>query len=272
MKKQKPNAQTKSSKEGYLIIPNSFLREGVSKLGIGPALLYLELLTYCHKGKNIAWPTLTTLSNQLGISKNSLLSYRKILLGYGLIKKIVKRRNCQSNFYQVTPIEGAKNELRQVQNLGEGSANIAPGVVQNLHPNNNHLNNSHITTTTKDVVVDFKKLKEEGEEKMLVLKERLRDLDFTESFMEKILKDYSPKKIEEKLDLLREKRNIRSPAGWLAAALKNDYREEEETAEGNGNLPFPIPSPPEGEGPGEGKKILSPEEAIRRFRLLRHRL
>ncbi|MCG2820465.1 MAG: helix-turn-helix domain-containing protein, partial [Candidatus Atribacteria bacterium] len=247
----KPNSNNQSKlfregKDGYLIIPNYFLREWVKVLGIGPALLYLQLLSYCHKEKDIAWPTLTTLSSKLGISKNSLLSYRKILLKYGLIKKIVKRRNIrgnyQSNFYKVTPIESAKNELRQVQNLGEGGAKIAPGVVQNLHPNNNNLNNNNITTTKegKDAVVavNFKKLKEKGEEKMLAISEQLRDLDFEESFIEKLLKDYSPKKIEEKIDLLLIKRNIQNPAGWLIAALKNDYQDpeqeryDEEPAEG----------------------------------------
>ncbi|MBA7578124.1 hypothetical protein ES708_19980 [subsurface metagenome] len=39
-----------------------------------------------------------------------------------------------------------------------------------------------------------------------------------------------------------ERRNIKSPAGWLRAALKNDYRDEkqerydEEPVEGSGNL------------------------------------
>ena len=233
MDKEKPNRQTKSSKEGYVIVPNYFLREWVSKIGIGPALLYLELLTYCHKEKYIVWPSLTTLSNQLGISKNSLISYQKTLLKYGLIKKIIKRRNIQgnyqSNFYKITPIDSTKNELRQVQILGEGSAKITLGVVQNLHPNNNNLNNNNTTTRErKDAVVDFKKLKEEGVEKMLVIKEQLRDLGFEGKFIEQLLKDFSPKKIEEKLDLLMERRNIQNPAGWLMAALKNDYQDVEE--------------------------------------------
>ncbi len=237
MPREKPNNQNnlrQAAKEGYIIIPNYFLREWVSKLGIGPALLYLQLLSYCHKEKDIAWPTLTTLSNKLGISKNSLLSYRKILLKYGLIKKIVKRRtaqgNYQSNFYKITPIEG--------------SAKIAPGVVQNLHPNNTNLNITNITASTKrekDAVaaVNFKKLKEKGEEKMRAphnskehytgqaLRERMAELDFKEEFVEKMLKEYSLKKIEEKLDLLMERKNIKSPAGWLSAALQNDYRGEE---------------------------------------------
>lgn len=248
-RQNKQNEPGKERKEGYVVVPNYFLREWVKVLGIGPALLYLQLLSYCHKEKDIAWPTLTTLSSKLGISKNSLLSYRKILLKYGLIKKIVKRRtaqgNYQSNFYKVTPIEGgAKIEPRQVQILGEGSANIAPGVVQNLHPNNTNLNSINLTTTNKEkdaavVAVDFKKLKEKGEEKMRApysskehytgqaIKEQLKDLDFKESFIEKLLKDYPAKKIEKKLDLLLIKRNIQSPAGWLRAALKNDYQDEE---------------------------------------------
>jgi hypothetical protein len=59
------------------------------------------------------------------------------------------------------------------------------------------------------------------------IRERMVELDFKEGFVEKMLKDYSLKKIEEKLDLLLERKNIKSPAGWLRTALKNDYRGEE---------------------------------------------
>lgn len=54
---------------------------------------------------------------------------------------------------------------------------------------------------------------------MRVIRQRMMELDFKEEFVEKILKDFSPRKIEEKLDLLMERRNIQSPAGWLMAAL-----------------------------------------------------
>ncbi len=332
MQKEKQNKQNKpgeEKKEGYVVVPNYFLREWVSKLGIGPALLYLQLLSYCHKEKDIAWPTLTTLSNKLGISKNSLLSYRKILLEYGLIKKIVKRRtaqgNYQSNFYKITPIEGGANiELRQVQILGGGSANIAPGVVQNLHPNNTNLNITNITTTKREkdavVAVNFKKLKEKGdlsacnaqaEEKMQApynskehytgqapysskekehytgqaLRERMAKLDFKEEFIEKMLKEYPTEKIEEKLDLLMERKNIQSPAAWLRAALKNDYR-----GEGQESQPVRIDSRFRGNdikgsgndkcrgamhralNPQDNDKILSTEEVKERFHSLRVKL
>ena len=62
---------------------------------------------------------------------------------------------------------------------------------------------------------------------MREIKERMVKLDFKEEFIEKMLKEYSIKKIDEKLDLLMERKNIKRPAGWLRAALKNDYQEEE---------------------------------------------
>jgi len=118
------------------------------------------------------------------------------------------------------------------------SPKIALDQVQNLHPNNTNLNITNVTATTKrekDAVaaVNFKKLKEEGdlsvcnaqaEEKMQAIRERMVKLDFKEAFIEKILKEYSTKKIEEKLELLMERKNIQSPAGWLSAALKNNYQ------------------------------------------------
>jgi len=266
MEKEKQNRQTKSSKEGYIIMPNNFLAEWIRVIGKGPVLLYIQLLTYCHKEKDIVWPALSTLGDSLDMSKNSLISYQKTLLEYGLIKKTTGRRSAQgnyrSNLYKITPIRSPKNGPGQVQKLDTGSPKFALDQVQNLHPNNNNLNNTNATTTKREnVVVDFKKLKEKGdlsastcayphadrcnaqaEEKMLAVREQLRDLDFEGKFIEQILKEYSPKKIEEKLDLLMERRNIQNPAGWLMAALKNDYQDpeqeryEEEPAEGSGDL------------------------------------
>jgi len=106
-----------------------------------------------------------------------------------------------------------------------------------LHPNNTNLNITNLTATTKrekDAVaaaVNFKKLKEEGEEKMQAIREQLRDLDIEGKFIEQLLKDYPPRKIEKKLDLLMERRNIQNPAGWLSTALKNDYRGEEQESQ-----------------------------------------
>jgi hypothetical protein len=133
------------------------------------------------------------------MSKNSLISYQKTLLEYGLIKKTTGRRTAQgnyrSNLYKVTPIKSPKNRPGQVQKLDTGSPKIALDQVQNLHPNNNNINNTNITATKREkdavVAVDFKKLKEKGEERMRVIRERMVELDFKEEFIEKILKEYS---------------------------------------------------------------------------------
>ncbi|HAJ33189.1 MAG TPA: hypothetical protein DCK79_07425 [Candidatus Atribacteria bacterium] len=217
-------------------------------------------------------------------------------------------------------------------------------LVSKRYPNNTNLNITNLTTTKgeKDVAVavNFKKLKEEGEEKMQAVRERMVKLDLKEEFVEQLLKEYPVEKIEEKLDLLMERKNVKSPAGWLRAALKNDYRDaepslsfpqsslsfpqsslsfprrresiryDEEPAEGSGddkcrgvlqyalpqnviandrrecgnpkhvNLDSLLPSPPEGNCRGRihptrlepDKKILSTEDARRRFHSLREKL
>ncbi|MEA2021041.1 MAG: helix-turn-helix domain-containing protein, partial [Candidatus Caldatribacteriota bacterium] len=222
-------AQCKKENElddcGFTMLPNNFLKTWAKTLGKGPLLLYLQLCTYCHQDNYIAWPALKTLGNDLGMAKNSIISYQKILLQNGLIQKIRRRKsngNYHSNLYQLTPMAKAKNGPDGVQKLYLPSPNIAPDQVQNLHPNNTNTNNTNITTTKigEDVVVNFKKIKEKGEEKMKRIRERMRDLDLTESFTEKVLADYPLKKVEEKLELYARGRQVRNPVGWLMAALK----------------------------------------------------
>jgi len=116
MEKEKQNKQNKpdeEKKEGYIIMPNNFLAEWIRVVGKGPVLLYIQLLTYCHKEKDIAWPSLSTLGDSLDMSKNSLIGYQKTLLKYGLIKKTRRRSTAQgnyrSNLYKVTPMRSPKN-------------------------------------------------------------------------------------------------------------------------------------------------------------------
>jgi hypothetical protein len=169
---------------------------------------------------------------------------------------------------------------------------ITPNIGKKLPTNNTNLNNINLTTTNKEkdaavVAVNFKKIKEKGEEKMQAIREQLMDLDFEKKFIEKLLKDYSLKKIEEKIDLLLIKRNIQNPPAWLIASLKNDYQDPESPSviasdrreRGNnlkcrGSIHRTRPSyfPLSYEGQGEGDNILSSEEAARRFKLLRHEL
>ena len=237
MKKVTLKKQKQSFKEGYVVVPNYFLREWVKMLGVGPAMLYLYLLTYCHKGKDIAWPTISTLCKKMNLTPKTINKYLQILVKYGLIKKVSKRKTSSGchmrNIYQLTPFDMGKNTLPIGNIFPCLDGNFTPDIGENLPTNNNNLkhyqfNNNKEREDAVVAVVNFKKLKEEGEEKMQVLREQMVQLDFKEELIKKMLKEYSVKKIEEKLDLLMERKNIKSPAGWLMSALKNDYLGEEQ--------------------------------------------
>jgi len=237
MEKEILKKQKQSSKEGYVVVPNYFLREWVKVLGVGPAMLYLYLLTYCHKGKDIAWPTISTLSKKMNLTPKTINKYLQALVKYGLIKKVSKRKTSSGchirNIYQLTPFDMGKNTLPIGNIFSCLEGNFTPDIGENLPTNSNNLkhyqfNNNKEREDAVVVAVNFKKLKEKGEERMRVIRERMIESDFKEEFIEKILKEYSTKKIDEKLDLLMERKNIQNPAGWLWAALKNDYQDPEQ--------------------------------------------
>ncbi len=247
MEKEKPNEQYEPGNYSFTMVPDYFFRKLIKVMGAIPSMVYLSLLSYCHKKKYIAWPSLNTMSQETGLAKTTIIRNLNILIKQNFIKNIVRDKSSKDyyyhNVYQITPPEkillsfssDAKNNAGgsvmlppRFQNATSDSSVALPQVVAERYPNNNNLNNNNITTTKRDVVVDFKKLKEKGEEKMQAVRGQLRDLDIEGKFIEQLLKDYPPRKIEEKIDLLLIKRNIKSPAGWLSAALKNDYQGVEE--------------------------------------------
>jgi hypothetical protein len=190
MEKEKSNNQNKIPNQGYVIVPNYFLREWVKVLGGGPALLYLELLSYCHQEKDLAWPTLGRLSNLLGIAKTTLLRYLNTLIKSGLIKNITRDKSTtghhKKNIYQILLLKrengskmppgeyqkdtpyGSKTLPIRYQNETSFSSKTLPFMVANLHPNNNNLkhyqyNNNQEAEKDVVVAVDFKKLKKKGD-------------------------------------------------------------------------------------------------------------
>jgi len=203
---------------------------------------------------------------------------------------------------------GSKMKPDRYQNDTCIGSNLKLSLVSKRYPNNTNLkhyqSNNNKEGEDAVVAVDFKKLKEEGEERMRApysskehytgqaprsskehytgqaIREQLMDLDFKESFIEKLLKDYPAKKIEEKLDLLLIKRNIQSPAGWLWTALKNDYqgaeqeRYDEEPAEKSeddkcrGTMHRALNESEQ----IDNKKILSREEALQQIQLAKDKL
>ena len=290
MEREKPNNQSKSSKEGYIIVPNYFLKKWVRVLGVGPVVLYQELLTYCHKEKYIAWPTIDSLCEQMGVAKTTLLRYQNTLIKFGLIKNITRGKSTtghyKNNIYQITTIEelsehpdpskiidflGSKMKPDRYQNDTCIGSNMKLSMVSNCYPNNNNLNSTNVTATKEgeDAAVDFKKIREKGKEKMQAIREQLRDLDFEGKFIEQLLKDYPLRKIEKKLDLLMERRNIQSPAGWLMAAIKNNYQDVEqegycEESAGKDSQQLRIDSRFRGNDiKGRGNDINTPEQVSR---------
>ncbi|MEA2087718.1 MAG: hypothetical protein U9O91_06425, partial [Candidatus Caldatribacteriota bacterium] len=291
MEKEFLENQKQLNKEGYVIVSSYFLDYGVEILGTEPAMLYIQLLNYCHKGKDLAWPTLATLGRKMQFTPKSITKFHQVLLKHGLIKKVIKGKtpsgNYNRNIYQVIPMHKVKNTLTTGKIFPKVEEKITPDIGKKLPTNNINPNNINSTAANREDaaavadVVNFKKLREKGEEKMEAVRERMLELDFKEKFVGQLLKEYPVEKIEEKLDLLMERRNIQNPAGWLRAALKDDDwgekpgKEDERESqprmdsrlrgndiEGSGN----------GNSQGERDKILSTKEVRERFKILRENL
>ena len=238
--------QNELTKEGYVIVSSYFLDYCVEILGTGPGMLYIQLLNYCHKGKVLAWPTLATLGRKMQFTPKSITKFHQVLLKHGLIKNISKGKtpsgNYSRNIYQVTPLHMVKNTLSTSKNFPYVEEKITPDLGKKLPTNNTNPNNTNSTAAHgENTAANFKKLKEKGEEKMQTIRERMVELDFKEEFIGKIIKEYSVEKIEGKLDLLMERRNIQNPAGWLKTALTSDYRGEERESR---PIPHPHLNPP----------------------------
>ncbi len=148
--------QIQLTKEGYVIISSYFLDYCVEILGTG---------------------------------------FHQILLKHGLIKKISKGKtasgNYRRNIYQVTPLRMVKNTLSKGNIFPYIEKKITPNLGKKLPTNNTNLKqyqgNNNKEGENAVVAADFKKLKEEGEERMRVIRERMVELDFKNEFIEKKL-------------------------------------------------------------------------------------
>jgi len=208
----------------YTTIQDYFLAHWVSIIGLGPTVLYLQLLSYCHKGKDIAWPSIKTLNKRMGTTTKSLIKYRTTLLEYGLIKKIVKQRSASGgydhNLYQIVLLDKENILHPPAEKLPEEKEEIVSGIVEES-PSSNQNN-------PKKVITDNKKSPKEER-----IKEELKKLNLDKKSIDKIILNYSSEDIEEKLDLLKIKRNVINPAGWLITALQANYLNPESDREEN---------------------------------------
>ena len=207
----------------YTTIQDYFLAQWVSTIGIGPTVLYIQLLSYCHKGKDTAWPSIKTLNKRLGTTTKTLIRYRNTLIKFGLIKKVVKQRSTSGgydhNLYQIVLLDKENVLHPPAEKLPEEKEEIVSGIVESPCSNKNNLK--------KVIVNNRKSLKTER------IKEELEKINLDKKSIDKIILKYSLEDIEEKLDLLQIKRNVINPAGWLVASLKANYLNPESYREEN---------------------------------------
>jgi len=208
----------------YTTIQDYFLAQWVSTIGIGPTVLYIQLLSYCHKGKDTAWPSIKTLNKRLGTTTKTLIRYRNTLIKFGLIKKVVKQRSTSGgydhNLYQIVLLDKENVLYPPKEKLPEENEEIISGISEEF-PYSNQDNPNKIVSDNK------KSLKTER------IKEELEKLNMDKKSIYKTILNYSLEDIEKKIDLLRIKRNVINPAGWLIAALKANYLNPESSKEEN---------------------------------------
>jgi len=205
---------TANQTNSFTTIQDYFLANWVSMIGIGPAMLYLQLLSYCHKGKDTAWPSIQTLNKKMGTTTKTLIRYRNTLIEYGLIKKVVRQRSSSGgyyhNLYQIVLLDKEKVLFPPAERLAKDTEEVISGIAKES-PSTNQNNSKKINTNDK------KSSKKE------MIKEELKRLNLNKKSIDKMILNYSLEDIEEKLDLLKIKRNIINPAGWLIAALQANY-------------------------------------------------
>jgi len=208
----------------YTTIQDYFLAHWVSTIGLGPAMLYIQLLSYCHKGKDTAWPSIKTLNKRMGTTTKTLIRYRNTLMEYGLIKKVIKQRSASGgydhNLYQIVLLDKENTLYPPAEKLPEENEKIISGILKEP-PSSNQDNPKKIVTDNK------KSLKTER------IKKELEKLNLDKKSIDRIILNYSIEDIEERLDLLEIKRNVINPAGWLITALQANYLNPESSKEEN---------------------------------------
>jgi len=191
---------------GFLMIDNNFLRDWVKVIGIGPAMLYLQLLSYCYGKKDIAFPSLKTLAVRMGVSVKTIVVYRKILVSYGLIKRIIRRKDengsYQSSLYQLVIFD---NRVYIEEEIDEDEP-----VVTEVIDTGKDSNRKPILIKANET-----------------LSQELKDLGVSANSIKHLLSSYPEAVIKRKLYLLREK-NLHNPGAYLLSVLRNDYAQKEE--------------------------------------------
>lgn len=192
--------------DGFLMIDNHFLRDWVKVIGIGPAMLYLELLSYCYGKKDIAFPSLKKLAVTMGVTVKTIVVYRNILVSYGLIKRIIRRKDengsYQSSMYQLVRFN---NSIAEDEEIDEDE----PVVSEVIDAGGDNIRKPTFTKADDN------------------LSKELKDLGVSTGSIKHLLSSYTESAIRRKLYLLREKK-LHNPGAYLLSVLRNDYSKKEE--------------------------------------------
>jgi len=191
-------------REGFLMISQQFLKDEVRKIGLGPAMLYLQLLSYCYGEKEIAYPSLKTLAHSMGVTVKTIVFYRKVLVSSGLIKKITRRKgengNYQNTIYQLVRFSSSLKE----EDIDEEEP-VVSEVVEEREKNSSRNKKAGFSSAS--------------------LPEELRELGIPSATTDFLLQNYSWQRIRSKLSLLREK-HLSSPGGYLLTVLRNSEKND----------------------------------------------
>jgi hypothetical protein len=80
VQKEKQNNEYDLSNYSFTMVPDYFFRKLIKVMGGIPSLVYLTLLSYYHKKKYIAWPSLNTMSQEMGMAKTTIIRNLNILI------------------------------------------------------------------------------------------------------------------------------------------------------------------------------------------------
>jgi hypothetical protein len=142
----------------------------------------------------------------MGVSIKTIVVYRKILVSYGLIKRIIRRKDengsYQSSMYQLVRFD---NSIPKEEEINEDE----PVVSEVIDTGKDTIRKPHFTKANDN------------------LSQELKDLGVTVNSIKTLLSSYPESAIRRKLYLLREKK-LHNPGAYLLSVLRNGYTNKEE--------------------------------------------
>lgn len=132
--------------KGYGTVPKMVMKD--EDLTIEAKGIYAYLCSYAGAGET-AFPSVSLMCKDLGISDNRLYKHRKLLVdkGYLRIERERLENGFSKNIYTISSVvhlqnEGIPNEPVDLQNVGIGNVDIQNLDIGNEGTNNNSLNNN----------------------------------------------------------------------------------------------------------------------------------